>query len=655
MPIVESTLAALPRDPRQDTQLADYATSAAPAWLWSADGLRVLWANAVGAAIFGAANSADCVARVFDIKHPATAEIARLATTLPAAGQPRLERLRGFGGSFGRALTCVCSRIALADGAAAVLLVAAEPAGPSLPLRERVSRLFAGRKAALVAFTSDGTLLYATPTARARLAGGSTLSALGLTGLASQALAAGSAGGTTPDGAVSIERLGRGELAVLVAQFDTPAAAGGTAESGAARMTEMAASPVQSAAGVAEVMPQAVSGRAGDEPAARRQPLRFVWQMDADGRFVVGSDEFIELMGPRTTAAFGRLWSEIAAELGLDPDHQVARAVATHETWSGVTVSWPVDDGGERLPVELSGLPVFDRGHTFHGYRGFGVCRDLDRINRLARARRERPIGLAPLSAPAPTSPIAAPAAIDAESASSPAAPAATDAESPSPPAAPATTDVEGVSLPAAPAAEQTADRAERPSLNVVPAAANVVPFRAGTAPDPRAPTLSPVERSAFRELAEELTARLQGVRDDLAAANGARGPSADGELHSELRAGEPAQTLTASEPAPPAAGGHGEADGTLATLLDRLPLGVLIYRHDGPNDTLLHANRHFLELSGYQNIDALAAIGGLEKLFAEPGAATLTQTNGVQPPAGRGPLAERSMGGRVGAGPYPQ
>src|SRR5208282_5246444 len=55
-----------------------------------------------------------------------------------------------------------------------------------------------------------------------------------------------------------------------------------------------------------------------DEPTAeRRHPLRFVWQMDADGRFVVGSDEFIELVGPRTMAAFGRLWQESATALNL--------------------------------------------------------------------------------------------------------------------------------------------------------------------------------------------------------------------------------------------------------------------------------------------------------------------------------------------------
>ena len=51
--------------------------------------------------------------------------------------------------------------------------------------------------------------------------------------------------------------------------------------------------------------------------------------MDADGRFGVGSDEFIELAGPRTMATLGRLWSEIADELKLDPNSQVARAHAT--------------------------------------------------------------------------------------------------------------------------------------------------------------------------------------------------------------------------------------------------------------------------------------------------------------------------------------
>ena len=61
--------------------------------------------------------------------------------------------------------------------------------------------------------------------------------------------------------------------------------------------------------------------------------------------------------------------------------------------------------------------------------------------------------------------------------------------------------------------------------------------------------------------------------------------------------------------------------------LLERISVGVLIYRHDA----LLYANRHFLELSGYQSLDALAAAGGLDTLFAEPGTGALAQSNGAQ------------------------
>ena len=54
--------------------------------------------------------------RRFGAKDATAAQIVRLAATLPTSGQPRLERLRGFGADFGRALTCVCSRLILADG-----------------------------------------------------------------------------------------------------------------------------------------------------------------------------------------------------------------------------------------------------------------------------------------------------------------------------------------------------------------------------------------------------------------------------------------------------------------------------------------------------------------------------------------------------------
>jgi hypothetical protein len=116
-----------------------------------------------------------------------------------------------------------------------------------------------------------------------------------------------------------------------------------------------------------------------------RRLLRFVWQMDRDGRYTVDSDEFITVMGPPTAALMGHTWSTIASTLGLDPDRLVENAIATRETWSGLSVAWPVNGGDDRIRVELSGLPVYDRERTFCGYRGFGICRDLGRLDAFAQ------------------------------------------------------------------------------------------------------------------------------------------------------------------------------------------------------------------------------------------------------------------------------
>jgi signal transduction histidine kinase len=641
MPLVESELALL-RHP----QLAALATSAWPAWLWSADASRMLWANAVGAALFGAAGTIECAKRRFDVKNPAAAQIIRLAATLPSAGPPRLERLRGFGLGFGRALTCACSRIVLADRKAAILVAATEPAGPALPLGERVRRLFADDGRPLAVFTPDGTLLYATAAARARLGGAPSLSTLGIAEIAAKALEIGSASGAARSGQASVdatlERLGDEPARVLVLTLAPQPNEALSGASGPDKIEATSAAvapppfppppfpPTPSQPPPSQPppsQPQPSQTPSTDEPMVeRRHPLRFVWQMDADGRFVVGSDEFIELVGPRTMAAFGRKWSEIAAELKLDPENQLARAVATRETWSGIIISWPVDETSERLPVELSGLPVFDRDRSFRGYRGFGVCRDIARINQLRRARRERPIGFMAV-------PEVPPEADDT--------PASTQQSA----AAPDTTT-----------AVEAATRAERPAITIAPAAANVVPFRPGPPSEPKAPTLSPVERKAFRELAQELTARLRGTQEaPTVAENGVEGSLAE-EPHAPSETAEAASAPPRFD-APPsvtetvehvatearrktddvgsqrqvAAGGTAAQQQPAAfiepSLLDRIPIGVLVYRHD----SLIYANRHFLEMTGYDNLDALAAAGGLNSLFVEPGAGALAESVGAQ------------------------
>ena len=66
-------------------------------------------------------------------------------------------------------------------------------------------------------------------------------------------------------------------------------------------------------------------------------------------------------------------------------------------------------------------------------------------------------------------------------------------------------------------------------------------------------------------------------------------------------------------------------AAGIDPSLLDRFPIGVLVYRHDA----LLYANRHFLETTGYDKPHGARAAGGLNSLFVEPGADTLAESTG--------------------------
>src|SRR6266436_5036530 len=144
-----------------DPRLAVHATSALPAWLWSVDGTRILWANPVGARLFGAANAAELAKKVFGPADPHRRQVAKLVGRLPPAGAIRLERLRGFGAPLGRLVTCGCARLDFADGSHGILIVAAEANGRTMPLLERLQRLVEGVDTPIAAFARDGMFVSA--------------------------------------------------------------------------------------------------------------------------------------------------------------------------------------------------------------------------------------------------------------------------------------------------------------------------------------------------------------------------------------------------------------------------------------------------------------------------------------------------------------
>jgi PAS domain S-box-containing protein len=145
----------------------------------------------------------------------------------------------------------------------------------------------------------------------------------------------------------------------------------------------------------------------------------------------------------------------------------------------------------------------------------------------------------------------------------------------------------------------------------------NVVPFR--PAGEARPPVLTPVENSAFNELARQLSARLEGENATPATANPTEA-AADGLAMPEFpqRKSEPPSWLSRAEP--PARGESGRE----RMLLDLLPGGILIYRLD----RLLYANAAFLDRIGYASLHALEQAGGLDALYVEPGVSSASSTS---------------------------
>jgi PAS domain-containing protein len=378
------------RDPR----LAAHALNPAPVWLWNADADRILWANPAGAAIFDAPSPSDAASLRFDARHPASVQVARLSGMLPQGSAPRLERLRGFGASIGATLICLCSRIALVDDRAAILIVAAERAGRNLALPERATRLLRDMDSPSALFTADGEIIAAQPEAAERMGARRDLVSLGAEKLAREASLSGTADGECQAGHLTLIKMGAGSTFALLAVFAEPEVTSRT------DARPKAKSDVRKASGVAETQ-------------AQQRPFRFVWQTDGETRFTLANPDFADLLGPKFNAALGRTWADIAKSLQLDADGKFAGVLSRQETFGGIAMHWPVDGLEQPLAIEMSGLPAFDGERRFAGFRGFGLCRDMDRLRDARKRQRKQAAAGEPakvLAFPASPAPVTGPA-----------------------------------------------------------------------------------------------------------------------------------------------------------------------------------------------------------------------------------------------------
>ncbi len=395
------------------------------------------------------------------------------------------------------------------------------------------------------------------------------------------------------------------------------------------------------------------------------RPVKFVWQMDAERRFTLVSDEFAATVGPAAAAVVGAGWAEVAERFGLDEDGRIAAALARRDTWSGRTVLWPIEGEALRLPIDLAALPVFDRGRVFVGFRGFGTCRPEETVPdptaiglRLAHDAAEthspgdvvvahdtpttpttpaEPVEAAPETVEEPTAADGASIEADGLSVATPDEPADAAAPTPAPVAVPAdggaSTDQPEIVAeptdaapaapiePAAPAAAlaptptPTSDAAPEPEV-APPATTPADASSTGTADDPEV-TGEPAEPTTVTEFPRD---RLGALRTEdsvrlsqperiafrqIAEALGSR-------LDAAHPASEPAAPRAASAArsrrvAEPPAAAHD------ARLLERLPLAVAIVK----DDDVVFANERFLKLLAYPDLDTFREEGGLDALFA--------------------------------------
>ncbi len=487
-----------------DARIAALLAAPAPALVVDGGG-ELRFANLAGLSLLGARTLRAAIARGGEGLTPFAAAATRLITRLPPGGPAELERLAVAGSH--EPVVFACARIALIDGSEAILFTGVDADAATAPaLAAAVAPLIDAERDALALFDADGRRIHANPVAAVLLGPAPTLieivpAAAGALATARREGAAELAFGVLR---ILLRRLGTGIAPTILAVFTAPAGM-------------EAAEAVPTATDAGSLM---IAGAAEPiEPTARasRRPTRFVWQTDAHGRLTSVSPELAAVVGEEAGAIVDLDWKSAGDRLGIVNGEAAAAAVARQDTWSGVTVLWPLAARELMRPVDLAALPVFDRDRHFLGYRGFGVFRE----------------------------PVARPAAAQS--------PAGT-----------------GICAEAAPASDQkrTSERTGEPPsppppLALVKTPENVVRLRSGSAAgEPPRPALTSGERNAFREIARVIGARLKRVDTPTSASDAA----------------PPVGESAAAKPGAISSSMRYLANGERA-VLDRLPLGVLVHR----------------------------------------------------------------------------
>ncbi len=404
---------------------------------------------------------------------------------------------------------------------------------------------------------------------------------------------------------------------------------------------------------------------------ATRYPLsptvRFLWKSDAEGRLVELTGQLCEVVGCETRMLVGQDFAAQAGIAGADPEGLLAAALRRRDTWSGLGLKWPIAGAEACAPVVLGALPSYDTAREFDGFRGFGVIYARRLEARTAPVPVEEAAGPAPVveaqtaappagfapandSASAPVEPagletnvvalrswqrtlpvVVKPPESEPAGIEPPVAPAAGPAGRPgadtgsrlvelTPAERRAFSDI-ALALGAKPISEsergEKARAGNEGALDETLTAAAATPVAALEADDEHdaLDAIEPASNEAPAQVARRDVIALSpppveagGVEDDAPAPPAASGAP----LPLEAAVAQTAPVPPAAPEAEIAAGHEADLARNAATVLDRLPLGVLVSRLETP----IYLNRALLELLGYASADAFHEAGGLDRLF---------------------------------------
>lgn len=425
-----------------------------------------------------------------------------------------------------------------------------------------------------------------------------------------------------------------------------------------------------------------VEAKSGFAFNSQGRPIRFVWKIDAEGRFSEISEEFAAAVGPQAASISGERFTDVAARFDLDPDGKIGDLLRRRDTWSGKTIRWPVEGTSLVVPVDLAALPTYSRNREFDGFRGFGIVRIADAVEdphargltlgqsaALAEAEVEETFaeeaGILLESVADELDEAADGSAADAGDTADdvPGAPdepvieadearSSDEAIETAQPAETEDTSSEAeANDPTVPANdEQDAFRGERPALRLVETPARrqsdkVVQLETRRNRGGLFDGLSTGEQAAFREIARQLgesfgkrkaedrpsgeTAETpvdDSAADQADARNGEEPVStpATGSFETEmpgLEVGPHADDLLPDDHAVERTGfapSRRQMDYGLTAAVVDV-LPVALLVHVG--ERLIHANPEFFRLTGYSNLEDLEASGGLDILLASPDA----------------------------------